>query len=414
MAGLTAAFALIKEGISNIVILDENKQGFEGPWDSYARMATLRSGKTLAGPALGIPALTYQRWHRTLFGEASWEALYKISTPLWMEYLRWYRKVLQLPVQNKARVKTIERENDLLKVLLRNGETLLARKVVLATGRGGFGGVKLPSFLEKIPKQFYAHSWEEIDFTKWKGKEVAVLGAGASAFDASAAALEAGAKSVTQLVQREEIPYINKFASAIYPGFSEGFYKLPDEAKVKMMSHVFAVGGPPPFESLDRVKKFSNFQVVTHTKIESIAAKESLEINGRPFDFLVAATGFAIDGTKQQEIASLFPKIALWSDKLQNLPPEVGAFPYLSETLQFTEKKKGTAPELQNLYCFNYAALLSHGLVSGDIPDISIGATRLAKGIVSDFFTEEWPLYYKRLQEFVKPEFLSENYPFIQ
>ncbi len=52
MAGMSASFALIKEGISNIKIFDENPQDQEGPWIKYARMNVLRSGKRYMGPAL--------------------------------------------------------------------------------------------------------------------------------------------------------------------------------------------------------------------------------------------------------------------------------------------------------------------------------------------------------------------------
>ena len=60
MAGLAAAFALQKFGISNIKVYDEAREGYEGPWMTYARMLTLRSWKGLTGPALNIANLTFQ------------------------------------------------------------------------------------------------------------------------------------------------------------------------------------------------------------------------------------------------------------------------------------------------------------------------------------------------------------------
>jgi len=44
--------------------------------------------------------------------------------------------------------------------------------------------------------------------------------------------------------------------------------------------------------------------------------------------------------------------------------------------------------------------LLSHGFLSSDIPGISIGAERLARGIITDFFNEEREMYYKKLKKF--------------
>ena len=43
MAGLAAAFALMREGISNIRVFDSSSPGLEGPWKTCARMRTLRS-----------------------------------------------------------------------------------------------------------------------------------------------------------------------------------------------------------------------------------------------------------------------------------------------------------------------------------------------------------------------------------
>jgi glycine/D-amino acid oxidase-like deaminating enzyme len=65
-AGLTIAFGLRRERISGVVVLDQNPAGLEGPWITYARMITLRTLKFLTGPDLGVPSLTFRRWHAAL------------------------------------------------------------------------------------------------------------------------------------------------------------------------------------------------------------------------------------------------------------------------------------------------------------------------------------------------------------
>ncbi|MBQ0132523.1 MAG: FAD-dependent monooxygenase, partial [Comamonas sp.] len=50
MCGQTAAFALLREGVRNIRIIDAAARGDEGPWGTFARMLTLRSPKQLTGP----------------------------------------------------------------------------------------------------------------------------------------------------------------------------------------------------------------------------------------------------------------------------------------------------------------------------------------------------------------------------
>ena len=99
MAGLSAAGALQMMGVQALVF-DKSPEGFEGPWVTTARMETLRSPKQLTGPALGLPPLTFRAWYECQFGLEAWDQLDKIPRIQWMDYLRWYRKVLNLQVLN--------------------------------------------------------------------------------------------------------------------------------------------------------------------------------------------------------------------------------------------------------------------------------------------------------------------------
>src|SRR4029077_19906293 len=147
-AGLAAPAMLKRFGVDNQLVLDRAAAGQEGPWVTFARMRTLRSPKELTGPAMGLPALAFRAFYEAQFGEAAWKALDRAPRTLWMDYLIWYRKVLKLPVRNEVSVEQIHARADGLFVLgIREaGEprTLLARHVVLATGRDGLGGPYVP------------------------------------------------------------------------------------------------------------------------------------------------------------------------------------------------------------------------------------------------------------------------------
>lgn len=423
MAGLTASFNLIREGINNIQIYDESDPGLEGPWGTYAHMRTLRSGKTLEGPAAEIPSLTFQAWYIAQHGQDSWEALYKIPTLQWMDYLRWYRKVLNLPVQNNTRLIAIENHHGVIKLTLsQNNKTqaVLTRKLVLATGRKGFGGYTVPEFMKNVPKSLYFHTTETIPFKILKNKSIGVVGVGASSFDSAAEALEHGAKDVTMMSRREQVGNVNKFASTTYPGFAIGFESLPDDAKIQMFSTGIENGAVPPFESLMRVNNYSNIQLLQLFEIEKVHVEsDKVVIHSNQgvftFDYLILGTGFQIDGQYEPELHKIFPYIKLWKDEITNIKPKtLGNFPYLGPHFQFLEKNKGNASYLKHIYCYNFGATLSHGLVSSDIPNISAGASRLAKGIVKDFFTEDWRAYYQLLQDYNNLEFEASEYPFIK
>ncbi|MGD7450581.1 FAD/NAD(P)-binding protein, partial [Ralstonia pseudosolanacearum] len=107
MAGMAAATALKHLGIG-AVVFDRAPEGYEGPWATTARMETLRSPKQLTGPALGLPSLTFRAWFEAQFGADAWETLDKIPRLQWMDYLRWYRRVLQLEVRNAHHVRTVQ------------------------------------------------------------------------------------------------------------------------------------------------------------------------------------------------------------------------------------------------------------------------------------------------------------------
>jgi cation diffusion facilitator CzcD-associated flavoprotein CzcO len=65
---------------------------------------------------------------------------------------------------------------------------LLARRIVLATGRAGAGGVFWPDFVDRGPgcPILAAHTNDDIDFAALRGKSIAILGGGASAWDNAA------------------------------------------------------------------------------------------------------------------------------------------------------------------------------------------------------------------------------------
>ncbi|MBN9268399.1 MAG: FAD-dependent oxidoreductase, partial [Hyphomicrobium sp.] len=78
MCGQTAAFALRREGVRKIRVIDRCARGDEGPWGTYARMEILRSPKHLTGPDLGVPSLTFRAWYEAQHGEDGWAQLYKV------------------------------------------------------------------------------------------------------------------------------------------------------------------------------------------------------------------------------------------------------------------------------------------------------------------------------------------------
>ena len=88
-SGLCIGFALMRDRVRNILLVDRAPQGREGPWVTFARMPMLRSPKDQTGPDLGIPSLTFEAWYDTVTGAGSFAGLSLIPSEAWHDYLQW-------------------------------------------------------------------------------------------------------------------------------------------------------------------------------------------------------------------------------------------------------------------------------------------------------------------------------------
>ncbi len=424
MCGMLAHHALTCGGMRNLRVLDRSPEGLEGPWLTYARMETLRSPKHLTGPAFGHASLTFRAWFRARHGEEDWNALDKIPRTMWMDYLKWYCKVLKIPVENEVEVTRIEPEGPYLRLSLggKNAKekSILTRKLVMATGRDGTGEPSIPAFVDNIPRCYWAHSADEIDFAKLRDKRVAVVGAGASAVENAAEALEAGAREVRHLIRRKEMPTINKMMGIGSFGFTCGFAALPDEWRWRFMRYSFATQTPAPRGSTLRVsrhkhayfhfeKAVSGVELVDDELVIHIADGTRTRA-----DYLILGTGFTVDPMARGEFGAAAADILLWKDVFKSPPGEesreLGNFPYLNPDFTFREKTPGRAAWLSNVYCFNYGASASLGKVSGDIPGISEGAAWLAREIAAVLYREDIDAHWQGLLDYDTPELFGDEW----
>jgi cation diffusion facilitator CzcD-associated flavoprotein CzcO len=423
MAGLVASGMLKRLGVANHVVLDKAPSGQEGPWVTFARMRTLRSPKQLTGPAMGLPALTFRAYYEARFGREAWVALDRAPREIWMEYLIWYRKVLDLPVRNGVSVDAIlPRQDGMLDLVCSQDgarEMIVARHVVLATGRDGLGGPFVPDIAKSIDRQYWAHTADAINFSSVSGKRIGVIGAGASAMDNAASALEAGAARLDMFVRRKELPRINKFTGIGSQGVVHGFAGLPDEWKWRFLNYAMGEQTPPPRPSVLRVSSFEQAHLHLESPITDLRQDGDHVVvttprGNYPVDFLIFGTGFKIDLTNRPELAAFEPHIRLWRDRFPTpggmANGELEGSPDLGDAFEFLEREPGSCPTLSRIHCFNFPATLSHGKLTGDIPAISEGADRLARGIVRSLFVADREKHFANLQAFDTPELLGDEW----
>jgi FAD-dependent urate hydroxylase len=401
MCGQTAAFALAREGVRSTRIVDRAPRGREGPWGTSARMETLRSPKHLTGPDLGFPALTFRAWYEAQHGVNGWQRLYKVATEDWLSYLLWVRDRVGVTVENDTEVTRLDPVADGVRVTLSapaRRETLYVRKVVLAGGRDGAGAPYTPAFpsLSRQPSvERVFHSSDSIDFDRFKGGRIGVLGASASAFDNAAVALESGAAEAHVFVRRPHLPQINKSKWTVFPGFFHGYRDLDDASRWRIYTYIFAEAVPPPHESVLRCERQPGFAlhfaeawldvIPSAGGVTVVTAKAQYS-----FDAVIMATGFSVDLSRRPELAHLFDKISLWADHVTpqeaELHPQAAQFPYLGPGFELIQRTPGTLPGLSHIYCFNAGSTMSHAALAGDIPGLAVGANRLSCALARSLF----------------------------
>jgi cation diffusion facilitator CzcD-associated flavoprotein CzcO len=412
--GLSVAFGLGREKVGRVTIFDANREGHEGPWVTFARMSMLRTPKDLTGPDLGIGSMTFRAWYEAQFGAEGWDRLERIPPATWMDYLRWYRATHRLDVRNESALRKIEPVDGLFRLTFRERDADViryARTVVLATGAEGSGGRVVPSFItESLPAHLYAHTNDAIDPAALQGKRVGILGAGASAFDYAAAALEAGATEARLFFRRKALPLQNPRRWMEFSGFLAHYPDLPDAQRWAYMHRLFDISQPPPVPTFRRATALPGFSMHPGTPWQRVFSPDGKTVvvetaTGQrfTFDYLIAATGMVVDLALRPELALIAAHVALWSDRYT--PPEdlkdarLEKFPYLGRYCDFQEKVPGAAPWLSRIFTITRGSTMSMGPSAASNSNLKYTAPRIIAGVVRQLFLDGAPAFYQAFAE---------------
>lgn len=434
MCGQTAAFALQREGLQHIRTIDAAARGSEGPWATFARMLTLRSPKQLTGPDLGIPSLTFRAWYEAQHGcgdistfdaaTPGWASLHKIGRIDWRDYLLFVRDAAGICVENLTRLDSLSDEDGVAVAHITGpggSETVRARKVILALGRDGSGAPRWPNFPQLSMQDPLAqgrvfHTMDAIDFAALQGKSIAVLGAGASAFDNAACALEAGAR-VQQFARRTVMPQINKSKAASFPGFLRGYAQLDDLRKWCIYTYIFDQQVPPPWETVRRCDAHATFSLrlgCGWKDVQPLADGVHVTLTDgsvQRFDAVILGTGFDVDMLGRPELARYSAHIDTWGHHVgaeqAAANTEAARFPYLAPSFALQSVDGTLADAMGRMHLFNWGATLTHAALGSDIPGLGIGASRLAHAIVADLFVQDADLHWARIMAHDEAELLE-------
>ena len=147
-------------------------------------------------------------------------------------------------------------------VRLEDGETFTARNVVLAVGITHFEHV--PESLAHLPAEFFAHSARHREVAAFEGRDVVVIGGGASALDWAALLFEAGAnvhlvtrqpalkfhgkptrqeRSLWERIQRPQTGLGPGWKTSFYANAPSAFHKLPEALRLEIVRRTLGPSG---------------------------------------------------------------------------------------------------------------------------------------------------------------------------
>jgi cation diffusion facilitator CzcD-associated flavoprotein CzcO len=400
--GVTIGAGLRRERVQRIELFDGAAIGREGPWVTFARMSMLRTPKTLTGPDLGLPSLSFRAWWEAQHGAAGWDAMFRIPRTAWMDYLTWYRRTLDLPVRNGWRLAGLTPVADLLHLTFdtpAGSRTIFARTCVLATGAAGSGGFSIPEEIRQaVPKERLYHANDPLDPAIFKGMRIGILGAGASAFDTASAALQAGAVSADLCFRRPALPTTNPRRWMENAGYLAHYVDLSDARKWATMHRLLSIGQGPPKPTFDAAVALPGFALHPATGWDDVrwtGSDVGVTSGTRKFRFdaVVVATGMRVDFALRPELSALAADAAFWADRhapaLDQRNEALGRFPYLDRFGAFTERQAGAAPWLSRVLTITRGATLSLGPVAASNSGMKYTAPRLIEGVKRRLFLDQ-------------------------
>ncbi|CAM3592828.1 hypothetical protein CCOS865_04065 [Pseudomonas reidholzensis] len=408
-SGVAIASALRRAGVARVIVFEANEDPEQfGIWTDTARMRTLRTPKTLAGPDMGVEGLSFRSWFERAFSADAYAALERIDRLSWAKYLSWLRDSTGVVVEYGHRVTAVSLNPSSveLAVVQADGQhrAIDCRYAVLATGFLGSGAPSFPAVLRKaLPAHALRHTSESLDFAEYSGKRVAIIGAAASAFDAAGEALERGAAEVRLFARRPALAGGTRWRFTGYEGF-DSFFHLPDALKWKVQHALRQYAPQPPTESVTRATQHSNFHL--HLGADVVAARWEEERAHLQFlqgeysaDVVIAGTGFSVELAARPELSQISDRIVTWDDRFMpgddQLDSALGRYPYLGKHFEFLDRLDD--PAMSRIRCYNAAAVCSHGRIVGDITSMKYGLPVLVNGLLRSLLLENANVYVDRI-----------------
>jgi cation diffusion facilitator CzcD-associated flavoprotein CzcO len=292
-------------------------------------------------------------------------------------------------------------------------ETVFARKIVLATGQEGMGDWTIPEVLRDLPSSLCVHAAQPIDFARLHGKKVAVIGAGASAFDNAATALEQGAAEVHLFCRRAEVQLIQPYRWLTFRGFLRHLCDLDDAWRWRFMRAVLEMREGFPQATYDRCARHANFRLLEGAPIEAATATDRTVVlrtpaGAFPADFVICGTGIDMNFAGRRELQNCSANIATWADRYRpptdEQSPRLGRYPYLADDYGLIERVAGATPWIGDIHVFAIASTMSFGASGSSINAMTTAVPKLVYGLTRGLFRADVDRHWASFSAYDVPQ----------
>jgi FAD-dependent urate hydroxylase len=240
-----------------------------------------------------------------------------------------------------------------------------------------------------------------------------VIGAGASAFDNAATALEAGAAEVHLLCRRKEIQVVQPYRWLTFRGFLRHLGDLDDAWRWRFMSAVMGLREGFPQATYDRCANQEAFRLRLGSPVASAidgasGAELATPAGSLTVDFVICASGIEIDLSARPELARFAGNIASWGDRYA--PPaaerddRLARFPYLGDDYALSERVPGATPWISDIHLFSIASTMSFGASGSSINAMTTAVPRLVSGLTRGLFRADVETLWEEFQAYDVPQ----------
>jgi FAD-dependent urate hydroxylase len=174
-------------------------------WKQMPNGMKLRSNMSATNMIEPVGPLSLKSYLAEIGDQQAWP----VPLRRFIDYGSWVQRTA-IPDIDERMVTRLNRAGTSFRLDLEDGESVTARRVVVAAGIRSFEHT--PPGFEHLPSELVSHTAHHSDLGVFEGKRVAVVGGGQSAFESATLMYERGADHVEVLVRTDDVVWLRSYS----------------------------------------------------------------------------------------------------------------------------------------------------------------------------------------------------------